>query len=200
MHARVIPFQCKPLLLSDCVSVCRQAVLPPLVHAPGFGAALLVSQADTSAGFLLSLWNSSGALADFEPASRKAVASTLLPFLAEPPQPENYEVLVRAGHHIGGRYARVITLPIPDRHIESAREVYEADYLPLLKRQPGFQGVLWLVNRVQGSGRGISFWTGLEQMQAADREGEFFPRVLSRLAEYFTAPTRMGYYAIDAQL
>ena len=200
MHARVIPFQCKPSLLSDCVSVCRQAVLPPLVHAPGFGAALLMSRADTSAGFLLSLWNSPDSLADSEPASRKAVASTLLPFLAEPPQPENYEVLVRAGHHIGGRYARVITLPIPDRHIEPAREVYEADYLPLLKRQPGFQGVLWLVNRVQGSGRGISFWTGLDRMQAADREGEFFPRVLSRLAEYFTVPTRMGYYAIDAQL
>ena len=200
MHARVIPFQCKPLMLSDFVSVCRQTVLPPLVHVPGFGAALLMSQADTSAGFLLSLWNSSDALADSEPASRKAVASTLLPFLAELPQLENYEVLVRAGHHIGGRFARVITLPIPDRHIEPAREVYEADYLPLLKRQPGFQGVLWLVNRAQGGGRGISFWTGLEQMQAADREGEFFPRVLSRLAEYFTAPTRMGYYTIDAQL
>lgn len=200
MHARMIPFQCKPSLLSDCVSVCRQAVLPPLVHAPGFGAALLMSQADTSAGFLLNLWNSPDSLADSEPASRKAVASTLLPFLIAPPQSENYEVLVRAGHHIGGQYARVITLPIPDRHIEPAREVYEADYLSLLKRQPGFQGVLWLVNRAQGSGRGISFWTGLEQMQAADREGEFFPLVLSRLAEYFTAPTRMGYYAIDAQL
>ena len=200
MHARVIPFQCKPALLSDFVSVCRQTVLPPLVHVPGFGAALLMSQTDTSTGFLLSLWNSSDALADSEPASRKAVASTLLPFLAEPPQSENYEVLVRAGLHIGGRFARVITLPIPDRHIEPAREVYEADYLPLLKRQPGFQGVLWLVNRAQGSGHGISFWTGLKQMQAADREGEFFPRVLSRLAEYFTAPTRMSYYAIDAQL
>lgn len=200
MHARVIPFQCKPSLLPNFVSVCWQAVLPPLVHAPGFGASLLMSRANTSAGFLLSLWNSSGALADSDPASRKAVASMLLPLLAEPPQPENYEVLVKAGHHIGGRYARVITLPIPDRHIESAREVYEAGYLPLLKRQPGFQGVLWLVNRAQGSGLGISFWTGLEQMQAADREGEFFPRVLSRLAEYFTAPTRMGYYAIDAQL
>lgn len=200
MHARVIPFQCKPALLSDFVSVCRQAVLPPLVHAPGFDAAFLVSRTDAADGFLIGLWNSPSALTDSEPASRRAVASILLPFLAEPPQPENYEVLVRAGQHVGGRFARVITLPIPDRHLEPAREVYESDYLPLLKRQPGFQGVLWLVNRARGSGRGISFWTGLEQMQAADREGEFFPRVLSRLAEYFTAPTQMGYYAIDAQL
>ena len=200
MRARVIPFQCKPGLLSDFVSVCRQAVLPPLVHAQGFDVAFLVSRTDTADGFLISLWNSPSALTDSEPASRKAVASILLPFLAEPPRPENYEVLVRAGQHVGGRFARVITLPIPDRHIEPAREVYESDYLPLLKRQPGFQGVLWLVNRDQGSGRGISFWTGLEQMQAADREGEFFPRILSRLAEYFTAPTQMGYYAMDAQL
>lgn len=88
----------------------------------------------------------------------------VISFLAEPPQLEEYEVLVQAGHHVGGRSARVITLPISDRHLGPARAVYEAEYLPLLKQQPGFQGVL------------------------------------SRLAEYFTAPTQMGYYAVDAQL
>ena len=94
----------------------------------------------------------------------------------------------------------MITLPVPEAQLEPARTVYEQEYLPVLRQQPGFQGVLWLANRAHGSGRGLSFWTSREQMQAADRENEFFPRVLSRLAEYFSAPTERGYYAVSVQM
>ena len=200
MHARVIPLQCKPDLLQDFLSVYHSAVMPPLIQESGFSGALMVSDPETRSGFMVSLWNSEEALQRSELNGRKALASMLLPFLTESAPLEHYEVMVQAGQHIGGQFARVITLPVPEKHLEPARTVYEEEYLPLLKRQPGFLGVMWLVNRSQGTGRGISFWASREQMQAADQEGEFFPKVLSRLAEYFSAPTEMGYYAIDAQM
>ena len=179
MHARVVPVQCKSDLHQDFLSVYQNAVMPPLIQETGFSGALIVSDSEASTGFMVTLWNSEEALKRSELKGRKAVASMLLPFLAENPQLEHYEVMVQAGQHVGGAFARVITLPVPGKHLEPARIVYEEEYLPLLKQQPGFLGVMWLVNRSQGTGRGISFWVSREQMQAADQEGEFFPKVLS---------------------
>ncbi len=200
MHARVIPIQCRLGLLTDFLSVYRSAVVPPLVREPGFNGTLILSDLEVHTGFIVTLWNSAAALARSELKSRKAVAAMLLPFLTAHPQPEQYEVLVRAGQHVGGLFARIITLPIPGERLDPARAVYEQEYLPILRQQPGFQGVMWLANRSQGSGRGLSFWTSREQMQAADRENEIFSRVLSRLAEYFSAPTERGYYAVSVQM
>ena len=200
MHARVIPIQCRPGLLTDFLSVYRSAVMPPLVREPGFSGTLVLSDPEAHTGFIVTLWNSEAALAQSELKSRKAVAAMLLPFLIAHPQPEQYEVLVQAGQHVGGLFARMITLPVPEAQLEPARAIYEKEYLPVLRQQPGFQGVMWLANRLQGSGRGLSFWTSKEQMQAADRENEIFPRVLSRLAEYFSAPTERVYYAVEIQV
>lgn len=200
MHARVVPVQYKPGLLNDFLSVYRQTVMPVLIQEQGFSGILVVSNAQTHAGFIVTLWNSEAALERSELSSRKAVARMLLPFLTHNPQLEHYEVLVRAGQHVGGLAARVITLPVPQEHVDPALAIYEEEYLPLLKQQPGFQGVMWLANRSQGTGLGISLWTSREQMQAADQVGGFFPDVLSRLAAYFSAPTEMGYYAINVQI
>lgn len=200
MYARVIPIQCRPGLLTDFLSVYRSAVMPTLVQESGFSGILVLSDPEAHTGFIVTLWNSEVALARSEPKSRKAVAAMLLPFLTVHPQPEHYEVLVRAGQHVGGLFARMITLPVPGEQLAQARAIYEKEYLPVLRQQSGFHGVLWLANRPRGSGRGLSFWTSREQMQAADQENEIFPRVLSRLAEYFSAPTERGYYAVEVQV
>ena len=200
MYARVIPIQCKSGLLTDFLSVYRNTVMPPLVREPGFSGTLVLSDPEAHTGFTITLWNSATALDRSEPKSRRAVAAMLLPFLTAHPQPEHYEVLVRAGQHIGGLFARMITLPVLGEQLDPARAIYEQEYLPVLRQQPGFHGVMWLANRSHGSGRGLSFWTSKEQMQAADRENEIFPRVLSRLAEYFSAPTERGYYAVSVQM
>ena len=199
MHVRVVRVQYKPGLLNDFVSVYRQAAMPALIQEQGFSGILVLSNARTNAGFLLTLWNSEAALERSELSSRKAVASMLLPFLTHNPQLEHYEVLVRAGQYVGGLAARVITLPVPQEYVDPALAIYEEEYLPLLKQQPGFQGVIWLADQSQGTGLGVSLWTSLEQMQAADQVGGFFPDVLSRLAAYFAAPAVMGYYDINVQ-
>ena len=199
MHVRVVRVQYKPGLLNDFLSVYRQAAMPALIQEQGFSGILVLSNAQTNAGLILTLWNSEAALERSELSSRKAVASMLLPFLTHNPQLGHYEVLVRAGQYVGGLAARVITLPVPREHVDPALAIYEEEYLPLLKQQPGFQGVIWLADQSQGTGLGVSLWTSLEQMQAADQVGGFFPDVLSRLAAYFAAPAVMGYYDINVQ-
>jgi len=132
--------------------------------------------------------------------SRKMVASMLLPFLTESPTPQNYEVLVSAGQRVGAPFARAITLPVPSEHIEPARSVYENEYLPLLKRQMGFWGVIWLADRSHGQGWGISFWDTRQHMINADKNNGFFPKVLGRLAQYFSSSPVRGYHKVLSQV
>ena len=176
-YARVIPFQCKPGLHQDFLTIYRQSVQPPLLLAQGFQGVLVVSDAQTLAGYMVTLWASHPDLKASVRSSRKALAAVLLPFFTQPPAIKEYAVLVQAGQHVGGTMARVITLPVSDQNIDPALAVYEQSYLPLLTQQPGFQGVLWLANRSQGTGLGISLWASETSLQAADAAGGFFPDV-----------------------
>ncbi len=124
----------------------------------------------------------------------------LLPFLAQPPTPVSYEVCVHAGHHIGGRAARTLSLPIAGEKLEQALTVYTESLLPELKQQDGLQGVFWFADRQTGSGLGLTLWSSSEAMRAADEPGAFFPRAAQTLAEFFQAPPARGYYAVSSQL
>lgn len=197
MHAQLVPMQFKAGQIDNFLSVYNEQVIPIYAEASGFKCDFVVSDAATDNGFMLSLWDSENALTTMQSASRDPIASHLAPFLRELPQAEDLSVMVNAGHQTGAVFARVITLPVPEKHIAAARTVYEQEYLPLLQQQPGFLGVMWLVNTERGTGWGISYWESHAQMQAADQDGEFFPKVLARLACYFSAPPVMGYYAVN---
>ena len=55
-------------------------------------------------------------------------------------------------------YARVIrTQGEPERADENTK-LWQADILPLLKKQPGFQGVSLMGNRQTGEGLSVTYW------------------------------------------
>lgn len=200
MYARVLPIRCHPEHSQDFLSVYKTAVLPKLVVSQGFAGASLLAESEAGTGYLLSLWTGPDTLKGSEMESRKMTASMLLPFLTESPTPQSCEVLVSAGQRVGAPFARAITLPVPNEHIESARSVYEKEYLPLLKRQKGFWGVVWLVDRSCGQGWGISFWDTRQHMINADKNNGFFPKVLGRLAQYFLSSPVRGYHKVLSQV
>lgn len=197
MYASVSPVFAKPEQLDDFLSVCGTTVLPSLSAEPGFISGSVVSAPSTNAAYIISLWNSAAERDNAEERNRSTQIAALTPYLVQAPKPEPFEILVQAGAQTGAIFARLITLPVPNEHIGSAIRVYEEEYLPLLQAQPGFLRVMWLANRTDGTGWGISFWLSHQQMQAADQEGEFFPKVLARLAVYFSGKPEMGYYAVD---
>ncbi len=197
VQACVMPVNLDPDRLEDFRSAYRQQLMPALIVEPGFSGGVVLSDAVTNKGFVVTLWSSNAAARRAEAHCRNAMACALLPGLAQHPLLELHEVLVQAGQRAGSHFARVITLPVPEEHIDSALSVYENEYLPLLKTQAGFCGVMWLANRTLGSGWGLSFWTARKQMLAADQEGEFFSTVLARLAAYFAQQPEKGYYTVD---
>lgn len=191
MHARVVPIRYKAASFSDLTTSYETSVVPALVREAGLRSAFLISDPASETGFCVDLWESKAAI-------RESASDPLLPHLVERPRTEHHEVLVQSGTPQGAHFARVITLPVPGEHVDAALRVYKEEYLPLLEKQSGFLCVVWLADRTRGSGWGISFWSSREEMEAADRTGEFFPKVLSRLAAYFSAPTKMGYHRVDS--
>ena len=200
MYASVLQANTKSERMDEFLSLYQSDVIPVLTEEAGFSGCVVVSARAANSAFVITTWESKATQQQAARGNGSAIAARSLSCLVEEPKPEHFEVLVQAGGRSAGLCARIITLPVPEEHLAAALEVYEAEYLPLLKAQPGFLRVMWLANRARGSGWGISFWSRHEQMRAADQEGEFFPKVLARLAVYFSHPPEMGYYAVDVHV
>ena len=204
MYARVIPLRFKPDhiddSLDDFLAVYRKSAVPDLLQRRGFSGGLVLTDAASQRGLLVSLWERRDDLRRSQPHSQRIVSAMLLPFLSQPPTPDLYEVCAQAGHALGGRVARTLSLPVAGDTLDQALEVYTEVLLPELKQQPGFQGVLWFADRQAGSGLGLSLWTSAEAMRAADEPGAFFPRAAQALAAFFQAPPVRDYYTVSVQL
>ncbi|HCU88579.1 MAG TPA: hypothetical protein DGR97_01455 [Gammaproteobacteria bacterium] len=196
VHAFVTQWTTKPGHLNTLASAYKAQLLPQLEVAPGCRHAFVVAAERSNTLFTVSLWDSERER-DANPGSpHHSKEAKLGRHLTNNPNQEPFEVLVRAGISSNGLFARLITLPVQADNIDAALTVYKEEYLPLLQAQPGFLQVIWLANRDSGTGWGMSFWSAREQMLAADQEGEFFPKVLARLAVYFHDKPEMHYYNV----
>ena len=200
MHARIIPVQLRAELLDDFLTVYQKTAVPDLLQRRGFAGGLVLSDAETNTGMIVTLWDSQEDLARSKSHSQRILSAMLLPFLAQPPVMASYEICVQAGHYIGGKVARSLTLPVAGEQLDEALAIYTDSLLPELKRLPGFQGVFWLADRAAGSGLGLTLWTNPEAMRAADAEHGFFPAAAAKLATFFQAVPVMNYYTVSLQL
>ena len=200
MYARLIPVQFRAIFVEDFLSVYRKTAVPDLLQRRGFGGGLVLVDAEKNTGLVVSLWDSQEALTRSKSHSQRILSAMLLPFLAEPPMMETYEVYVQAGQYIGGKFARTLTLPVANARLDEALAIYTDALLPQLKRLAGFQGVLWLADREAGSGLGLTLWTSAEAMRAADEEDGFFPTAAAKLVPFFHAVPVRNYYAVSLQL
>ena len=200
MYARVVPLQFRPDFRDGFLSVYQEHAIPDLLQRRGFGGALVLTDADTHTGMLFSLWDKQEDLRKLQSSSQRILSAMLLPFLAQTPTLEAYDVCVQSGQYVGGTAARILTLPIAGERLDDALAIYNQELLPELKRQTGFQGVFWLADRVAGTGYGLSLWTTPETMRAADASGGFFPSAAEKLASFFRQPPAVTYYTVSNQL
>ena len=200
MYARVVSLQFRPGFLDGFLTVYQERAVPDLLQRRGFDGALVLTAADTHTGMLLSLWDTQEDVRKSHSHSQRIVSAILLPFLAQTPALEAYDVCVQSGHYMGGTAARILTLPIVGEQLDDALAIYNQELLPELKRQAGFQGVFWLADRAAGTGYGLSLWTSPETMRAADASGAFFPSAAEKLASFFRQPPVVTYYTVSNQL
>jgi len=98
-------------------------------------------------------------------------------------------------------YARVTLLEIDTLRtgMDAALAMYRDDVLPVLRGQPGYEGVVVLATP-EGKGVIISFWDSPEAAEAGGTTG-FYPEVLERYLTLFRAPPgRERYEVVLAEL
>ena len=200
MYALVVPLQFRPGFREGFLRVYQGHAVPDLLQRRGFGGALVLTEADRDTGVLLSLWDSQTDVLKSQSHSRRILSAMLLPFLAQTPALEVFEVCVQSGQYVGGTAARILTLPVAGEQLDDVLAIYHRELLPELKRQKGFQGVFWLADRVAGTGYGVTMWTTPDTMRAADASGGFFPSAAAKLALFFRQPPAVRYYTVSSQL
>lgn len=96
MHAGVVSFRAQPGKMEEAVRTYRDMVMPTLQEQKGYKGGLLMTDAETSKGYVVGLWETQDDAEAFESsgAYQEQVARFGAVF-AEPPVRETYEVSVR---------------------------------------------------------------------------------------------------------
>jgi heme-degrading monooxygenase HmoA len=76
-------------------------------------------------------------------------------------------------------YARIVRLKGDTNRAQEAMKLWTAEILPVIKRQPGFEGVVMLANRKTGDGLSVSYWNS--EMAMKDARGRVRPEALKTL-------------------
>ena len=93
-------------------------------------------------------------------------------------------------------FARVTLVEIDTvrMDMEAALEVFEADVLPEVRRQPGYAGVLVLTTP-EGNGAIVSLWDTVDAAEATAKAG-FYSDVLQRHMTMFKSPPGRERYEV----
>lgn len=89
--------------------------------------------------------------------------------------------------------ARVIFFGFDRMHLADGLKAYCEQVAPAARQQPGFSGLILLVDRDQGSAMSVSLWDSVEALAATDLSSYYIDQ-MTRLGRYFaTAADREDY-------
>jgi heme-degrading monooxygenase HmoA len=96
-------------------------------------------------------------------------------------------------------YARVITTQLKPGQTDSAIKVWQDSAVPLLKKQPGFQGAYLVGDRTTGKGVTITLWDSEANASAMDSSGQY-QRAVAMFAELLAAPPSREQFEVFVQV
>ena len=95
-------------------------------------------------------------------------------------------------------YARVITTQYQPDKMEEGLQMYR-EVLAATRQQPGFKGVLGLIDRGAGKAMSIALWETEAEAQASGASSAYFQAQLTKFASVFAAAPVIETYEVVAQ-
>jgi heme-degrading monooxygenase HmoA len=92
-------------------------------------------------------------------------------------------------------YARITTFELNPAKIDEALEVSRTSIVPVMKQQPGFKGVLTLVDRETSKALSIALWESEADLKAGENNGYYLEQVGKLGSFVIEAPNRENYEA-----
>jgi hypothetical protein len=90
-------------------------------------------------------------------------------------------------------FARMTILQLKPETLEDAIELFRSSVIPEAKKQDGYGGACFLVDRTQGKGKAVTFWD-CEGNALANEANLYYQEQLIKFLNMFAAPPiREGY-------
>jgi hypothetical protein len=90
-------------------------------------------------------------------------------------------------------FARMTVLSFKPESVADAIRLFRTSVIPLARKQKGFRGACFLINRAAGKARAVTFWRS-ETDALANERALFYQEQLARFLVYFSGdPIREGY-------
>jgi heme-degrading monooxygenase HmoA len=95
-------------------------------------------------------------------------------------------------------HARVTTVQLRPDTLDASIGLYQQEILPVIKAQPGNQGIYLFTDRTTGNGVSITLWTSEADAQAYETTGTY-RQLVAKLAPNFAAPPTLATYDVSVQ-
>ena len=95
-------------------------------------------------------------------------------------------------------HARVTTVQLRPDTVDASIGIYQQELLPIIKAQPGYQGVYLFTDRATGNGVSITLWTSEADAQAYETSGTY-RQLVAKLAANFATPPTLATYDVSVQ-
>jgi len=95
-------------------------------------------------------------------------------------------------------HARVTTVQLRPDTLDASIGLYQQEIVPVIKAQPGHQGIYLFTDRTTGNGVSITLWTSEADAQAYETTGTY-RQLVAKLAPNFAAPPTLATYDVSVQ-
>ena len=93
-------------------------------------------------------------------------------------------------------FARMTLLPFKPENVNDAVRLFQTSVIPEARKQKGFRGSCFLIDRIGGKARAVTFWAS-EKYAVANEESLFYQEQLVKFLSYFSGdPIREGYEVV----
>jgi heme-degrading monooxygenase HmoA len=93
-------------------------------------------------------------------------------------------------------HARVTTVRLQPDMVDASISIYQQEILPVIKSQPGHQGVYLFTDRATGNGVSVTLWASEADAQAYETSGTY-RQLVAKLAANFAAPSSLATYDVS---
>ena len=171
MHARRVRTKGSPARVQEAKDLIESKVVPAVQEFPGFQGAYWLADRSTGEGIGYFFYGSKEDLVASAGKGAQLREAVVKQLDSELQGVEEFEVIVDTGKkiHHGATHARVAEFEADAGRIDEGIKALETIVLPAARNLPGFVGGVWMIDRANGSGVGVTLYDSAENL-AASRE------------------------------
>jgi quinol monooxygenase YgiN len=190
MKARVVTVQIQSSKLDEAIRIYRDSVVPTAAEYKGCHAAFLVTDRSSGKGVSITLWDEQELQASEASGHLQEVFARFADVFAAPPVREVYDVNVWERAPSDPTHVRLMTIQLKPGALDTNRNRYRDELLPIMRQQPGFLGALSLMDAATGKALSATAWSSEADMLAGQTSGGYLDKMRDqfRMTENQVAP------------